>query len=240
MVLICDGYAWDQSKILLNTITKACKLKNYTVHTRLPINCNLLEMILFEVQRHFYGATSSQPFLCKLYQALFVIAYYGLMRVGELAHGLYTVKAKDVHVADNKDKILLVLHTSKTHGRESRPQKIRISTSNSCDQHERKYTRHFGPFKLMRKYWNSRGRDYLITGEPFFIFADRLPVQPDQVRTVLCQMLDNLHLDSSLYDTHSMHIGCASDMFNKFHYTLEEVKRAGHWKSNAVYHYLRS
>ena len=57
-----------------------------------------------------------------LYKAVFALAYYGLMHIGELTQGNHPVLAKDIHIAKNKDKIRLLLHSSKTHGKESFPQ----------------------------------------------------------------------------------------------------------------------
>ena len=45
-----DNYKWDDSRILLNSSTKACRLVNDSVKTRLAIVCGLLEQILFEIQ----------------------------------------------------------------------------------------------------------------------------------------------------------------------------------------------
>ena len=48
-ILSDDGYQWDNNKMLLSSLTKACRLINDSVRTRLPIQCNLLEVILHEV-----------------------------------------------------------------------------------------------------------------------------------------------------------------------------------------------
>ena len=96
-------------------------MQNDVLKARMPIHCRLLELILFELGRHF--GTLQQPYLNKLYQALFALGYYGLFRIGELVSGDHTIKAKNVHIAKNKEKILIILYTSKTHGKESRPQK---------------------------------------------------------------------------------------------------------------------
>ena len=116
-ILIDDGYPWDDKKILLNSLTKSCKLVNDRVTTRLPIQCGLLELLLFEVQRIF--RKNNQPYLESLFKTIFIIGYYGLFRVGELTKSPHVMRAKDVYISHNKDKILIVLHTSKTHGHES-------------------------------------------------------------------------------------------------------------------------
>ena len=87
--LVDDDYHWDDSKILLTSLTKACKLLNDRVKIRLPIHCGLLEMILFQIQRKF-GYT--QPYLETLFLAMFALGYYGLFRVGELCLGLHFIK----------------------------------------------------------------------------------------------------------------------------------------------------
>ena len=49
-----------------------------------------------------------------------------------------------------------------------------------------------------------------------------MPVNPEHVRTVLREAIKALGLDPLLYDTHSLRIGRASDMFNKFKFSVEE------------------
>ena len=53
--LMADGYKWNDDLVLVRALSKACKIVNDKVRTRLPIHCGLLEMILFEVERHFHN-----------------------------------------------------------------------------------------------------------------------------------------------------------------------------------------
>ena len=148
-VLVDDGYPWDDQKVLLGSLTKACKLINDRVHTRLPIQCSLLEMLLFEVQR-IYGL-KGQRYLEYLCKALFALSYYGLMRVGEVTHSEHVLRARDIHSALNKDKLLIVLYSSKTHSIGMRPQKISI-TSNFTEKSGFYLRRNFCPFDLVNHY----------------------------------------------------------------------------------------
>ena len=170
-----DGYIVDDNKVLLTSLAKACRLINDKVHTRLPIRKQLLEMILFEIQRTY---SFTQPYLEILYKTIFIIGYYGLFRIGELTSGSHPVKAADVHIGLNKDKLLFVLYTSKTHGWESRPQKVKITAVDNKNQG------FFCPFRMARNYLQIRG-GYDDVNEPFFVFRDKSPVTPYQVRTVL-------------------------------------------------------
>ena len=228
-VLVDDGYQWDESKLILNSLIRACKLQNDYVRSRLPIKKGLLELILFEVRR----ILPNQLYLQVMYRALFCLAYYGLMRIGELSEGSHAVKAANIHVGTNKDKILIVLYTSKTHGKESYPQKIKITALNeSC-----KMNRLFCPFKAVRLYLAKRG-GYNDEFENLFIFQDKQNVTAPHVRSVLRKCLKNLNLDCNLYDCHSFRIGKATQMRIQ-NYSISEIKSAGRWRSNAVYKYLR-
>ena len=182
---------------------------------------------------------AEQPYLALLYQTIISTGFYGLFRVGELAKGNHVMKASNIHMASNKEKILIVLYTSKTHGAESKPQQVKITRSQIREPNrtDRLCSNIFCPFMLMRHYIRARG-DYLSDMEQFFIFRGRILVEPHHLTTVLRKSLDHLGLNSALYSVHSLRIGRASQML-KLGYTVEQIKLAGRWRSNAVYHYFK-
>ena len=73
--------------------------------------------------------------------------------------------------------------------------------------------------------------------EPFFVFRDGTPVSPINVRSTLRKVLRMIGLEAELYNTHSFHIGQATDLI-KMGFSIEQVKLVGRWKSNAVYKYI--
>ena len=233
-ILTNDGYHWDDKIILMQSITKACHIKNDKVRTRLPIRIGMLELMLFELQRVIAG---NQPYLVLLYRTVFILAYYGLMHIWEPTCGdeaSHYVRAKDVHVAENKNKILVILYTSKTHGKESRPQRIKISSQTD----EVLKDRHFCPFAIVRNYMACRG-GYTDSDEPFLVFREKLPVLAKHVHSIMNKCIVGLGLDSSLYDSHSFRIGKSSNMIKAGH-SIESVKFGGRWKSSTVYKYIRN
>ena len=227
-VLQDDNYEWDDNLVLLKTITRSCRMTNDRVCLRRPIKKPLMEMILFELGR----ILGEQPYLLILYRAIFVLLYYGLFRIGELVKGDHPVKACDVQVARNKAKMLFLLRSSKTHGKESRPQKIKIEKISTAK------TGHFCPFELTSDYLAVRG-DYHSLDEQFFVFRGNVPVTATAVRKVLKKALENLNLINVAFDTHSFRAGRAVDLL-KAGYTVEQIKIMGRWKSNAVYRYLKN
>ena len=231
--LKCDGYVWSDDKILLEALIKACKLKNDHVSCRFPIKIRLLETLLFEVERTYLK--KGQLYLEKLYKAIFALAYYGLMCIGELTEGEHTIKVRDIHIGDNKNKILIVLHSSKTHGVNKQPQIIKISALEHYAEMQKKWF--FCPFTILREFLLFRG-GFEEDWENFFVFADGSVVKPSHVRTVLWALLRNLSLDPTLYNTHSFRSGRSSDLLH-FGKTLSEIKLAGRWQSNIVFWYLK-
>ena len=155
-----------------------------------------------------------------------------MMRVGELTESPHVLKAKDVYLGDNKDKILIVLYSSKTHDISQPLQQIKISANSN-----KKNNKHFCPFKIIDRYNKLHG-DYCNLDDRYFVFSDGTPVHPEHARKVLRQVLDNLGLESELYDMHSLRIGRTTDLIN-LNYPVEVVKRLGCWTSNVVYKYIR-
>ena len=230
-VLTQDGYNWSTNEVLLSTLTKSCRETKDIVTTRLPIREKLLQLIVAQLN----DLLNTQHYLLIMYRCFFMLQYYGLMRVGELASGAHPVLAKDIHSADNKDKILLILYSSKTHGKESSPQHIKITANSEADVLKRQTI--FCPFTATRDFLSLRG-SYQTDLDPLFIFRDGTPVKPRHVRQILKSVLVLLNLDASLYGTHSFRIGRATDL-TKDGFSVEEVKRLGRWKSNAVYKYIK-
>ena len=243
-VLLSDGYQWNNNLFLLDSVIKTCKMENDILKVRLPIGKNLLEIILFQLQRDL--AKKNQPYLEILYITAFLLFYYGMLRVGELAKGPHSLKAKNVHSSNTKNKILLMLYSSKTHSQADRPQSIKIQDLDVMEVLADKRltaTRrllaqtNFCPFLWVNRYLRIRG-NYIHPDEEFMIYSDGSPVPPANFRRILRQTLENLRLKSSYYDIHSFRIGRATDL-QKGGVDVEIIKKLGRWRSNSVYRYLR-
>ena len=196
-ILKDDKYKWVDGEVVLDSLIRACKLTNDIVTPRLPISKRLLELILFEIGRLF----NQQPYLEILYKTVLAIGYYGLFRIGELTvPGDHTIKASNVHVAKNKQKILLVLYILKTHGVDSYPQKVKITGTKGVQRI------FFCPFTLMKQYMRICG-GYEGELEPLFIFHDKQPLRDHQLRSTLKCSINRIGLDENLYDVHSLRIG---------------------------------
>ena len=239
-------YPWDDRKLHLGTLTRGCRLQNDRLQCRLPIRKPLLETLLFEVNRMYHN----QPYLCILYQSILLLAYYGLMRIGELteAEGQHVVKTGNIHVGKNKNKILIILYSSKMDLRAVYPQQIKISSVHQHGSMNKDGTNlgrgnyhrvnFFCPFKTVRKFIDLQQGNFTDLDQNFFIFRDGMLVKPHHVRNVLKSCLTKLNLDPTLYNCHSTRISRASDLL-KDGMPVEQIKRIGCWRSNTIYKYLR-
>ena len=114
----------SEDNYLLKSLTKACKLQNDIIVHRLPISKGVLKLIIDSIRnihRH-------QPFLSHLYSAKLAAAYYGLLRISKVAAGPHAILVINVHIGQNKDKILFTLMSSKTHNKGNKPQLVKISS----------------------------------------------------------------------------------------------------------------
>ena len=234
-VLKDDGVHVSEDRFLLAAITKACSFKNDRISTRLPIQKGVLKLLLESLQKLY----DQQPYLLAMYQALFSTAYFGMFRVGELTRGNHPVRAKDVHIAMNKNKLMFVLHTSKTHWKNNNPQIIKISSKDIASKH--KAAKDFDaicPYTLLRNYLRIRSEDFRSVQEQFFVFRDRSEVTAENFREVLKSAIKKAGLNYKLYNCSSFRSGRAVDLLRK-KISVETIRKLGRWKSSAIYRYFR-
>ena len=118
-----------EDQYLLSSLTKACKVMNDKLITRLPIGKGLLNLLINEVKRHFQHR--GQNYLAILYASMLAAGYYGLLRIGELTKGPHVILAANMHIGINKNKLLFILRSSKTHNKGSKPQMVKTSRKQS-------------------------------------------------------------------------------------------------------------
>ena len=143
----------------------------------------------------------------------------------------------------NKNKVLFILQSSKTHNQSMPPQIIKISSQNLSDSNSKRTSIDSGvtsycPFALLCDYLAYR-EDYADVSENFFIFRGGILVQPLNFRKTLKQMIYLAGLDQSYYSTHSLRAGRSCDLL-KLGFSVETIKKLGRWHSNSVYAYLKN
>ena len=237
-VLRSDGIEISEDSYLLSLLVRACKLKNSSVRTRLPIQKNLLfELLAFTEQ---YYLLQNQPYLASLFKTLFITTYFGLFRVSELCmtSSQHAVRVTDVHIGKNKRKFLFILWTSKTHDRSSKPQMIKISMHGEGSENKTpaKTGERFCPYEELKNF-SEIIPEYHNPQEQFFVFRDYSPVTAMHMRSTLHLMLKLMKYDPGLYSSHSFRAGRSTDML-KYGLSVETIKKLGRWKTNIIFSYL--
>ena len=224
----------------LTSLVKACRVENDHLMIRLPIQKPLLGMILDKVRDYFLDR--SQLYLCSLFMTIISTGYYGLLRVGELPDGGHAIQADDMHVAKNKNKLQIILRSSKTHARLALPQFVKIS-SKCEDELLRDSGKGYCPHTLIRNYLKAHEKatelvDKTLDIGNLFIFSDGSPVKPRNLRFVLKKAISKCELDQSSHECHSLRSGREVDLM-KMGISVNNIKHIGRWKSNAVYKYIK-
>ena len=222
---------------LLSSLTRACKLNNDRVVTRLPIPKGLLVIILRRIQETF----DQQPYLSLLLRTIISTTYFGLFRICELTKTSsgHAVLTKDVQIGSNKRKFIFVLRTSKTHNEGTRPQIVKIASSTIQKKHKYLPSNQVipCPYELLYQYSKARP-EYENENDQFFVLSDGTSVTATMVRRCLKQALKDEKSNEKLYSFSSLRSGRASNLL-KIGLSVETIKRLGRWKSNAIFKYLK-
>ena len=218
----------------LKSLTRACRLHNDVIVHKLPITKGVLKLLLDGV-KSIFGA--NQPYLLSTYLALFSMAYHGLFRIGEIALGPHVILAKNVHCGKNKNKMLFILQSSKTHGKGDKPQLVKI-TSKPIQGKKKEKKNAYCPFKLLKNYISIRP-PAIQENEQFFVFSDNSEVRQLTVCSILSRVLKAADLNPHAYVFHDLCLGRATDLM-ALGLSVETIKKIGRWRSNAVFTYLRN
>ena len=198
----------NKHKVLLNSLTQACKLNNDRINMKLPVHRNLLSILITSIHKLY---KAPQPYLICLYLVLLLTMYYGLFHIGEVTYSQHVVKARNVHIGQNKDKLLFILLTSKTHNEGSKPQIIKINRV--ATQTKSENDNHMCPFRALKAYIKVR-KHYIHDNEQFFIFRDKSPVLPSHLRNLLKELLILNGLNLLRYSVHGIRSGRAGDLLD--------------------------
>lgn len=195
---------------------------------RLPISRPVLHEIVGSLHH-----TNSSAFQRILFSAMFLMAFYGFFRIGELA--AKSANAGDSVVQYNNMRFLTqrgiirmvkITITNFKHNTNSRPFDILIEREDSLPM---------CPVQAMVDYCKLRGSK----AGPLFCQADSSPITAGQFNAELRRCLLFCGLDTSRYKGHSFRIGAACHAAEKG-FSDAQIRALGRWKSDAFKLYIRS
>lgn len=225
-----DGVEIPDKNFEIASIIRTCKIKNNAVHYRCGISKNMLKELLQTVKKHFLDKGQQYQFV--LFRAVFLTAYYGMFRIGEIAQGPHSLKMENVKKSTNKYKYLMILRSSKTHGEGDFPHTVSVPQVVDVEETEQLYdpVQAIDDYKALRPQTSPKAN--------FFVLQDGSPIKCYALRRVLKTILSLSNYSQEIFDFHSWRVGRASDLLHSavpFHL----VKKWGNWKSNSILKYFK-
>ena len=218
----------DPTKSLLIQKLLTALSRRQPVDIRLPVT----RPVLHELVRAL-SFTNSSAFQRSLFSALFLVAFYGLFRIGELttksnrfASAVIQFGNLTFSSRNGRTHVAKITISEYKHNTSRRPFGILIA---------REVSSAFCPVLALIQYCELRGS----SPGPLFCHADQSPILPHQFNVELQRCLAYCGLDTSRYKSHSFRIGGACHAAN-WGYSDAQIRALGRWKSDAFKVYLRS
>lgn len=212
----CDKFI---TKKLLEGIRRS---KTKTKDARLPVTEDLLHLLL-----NVLKSICNNSFETKLFKAAFCLAFYALLRIGEIASSNGSQK----HVIGISDVYFQPCGAMIVQIPSSKTDQIGLGATLKIDQHTGSS---FCPCKLLIEYIEVRPKHV----GPLFCHLNCQPITRYQFVSVLKKGLEHIGIDASLYSSHSFRIGSATTLSMKG-VSDEIIMQLGRWKSNAYKGYIR-
>jgi hypothetical protein len=205
---------------LVQKLISAATKINPISDPRLPITIIILHRLVQAVQ-----VTISIPYHRHLIQSMFITAFFGLMRIGELTIGkvkVISLKVNQVQFSNNQ-VILTIKHFK--HNKAGRPVQIVLSPQQQVQ---------ICPVAALTTYLQDRGS----SPGPLFCFPDGNPISRNFFTSRLSNALKFVGMDVTLYKSHSFRIG-GSSYYASLGFSDSQIRVMGRWNSNAFIRYIR-
>ena len=190
--------------------------------SRLPITRSILQRLISALNH-----TCSNPYYQAMYKAMFSIAFYGFLRVGEITKNLgnnssHCLQVSDIHQNTDGFSITFRSYKHSVPGTVSKICVARVTELAYC------------PVRLLEKYLGLRGNK----NGCLFVHPNLLPISRSQFINALNAALSFIGLSTSVYKGHIFRIGASTWALQQGK-SDTQIRALGRWKSNAFLKYLR-
>lgn len=166
----------------------------------------------------------------KLMRAMFLIAFFGLFRVGEIAYSVNNPQ----NVIKKEDIVFYYKHSKISHASLTIRSYKHSQGQSSIIPINRQTVKKLCPISALKKYLRAAplGNGYL------FRHCNGQPVSTSYFRSVLRSCVVANNMDPSLFTAHSFRIGGATHAHNS-NMSSTQIQKLGRWKSTAYLKYIR-
>ena len=208
---------------IVRKILKGSQNLSRSVDCRMPITKPILAKLLLALPH--IANDKNNLFLLR---AIFLLAFHGFFRLGELATRnkdqiSRVVQREDVKFIEGQGVQISLKHFKNMQN--NQPVTISLSPSTSTE---------ICPVRALNEFTQR----FKHTSGPLFSFLSGAPVSHSYVVSNLKSALQFCGLDTKLYKGHSFRIGAATEAA-KLGLSENHIQQLGRWHSNAVKHYIR-
>jgi hypothetical protein len=216
------------SSFLVSKALQGLARLNKTIDTRYPITISILEKLLAALL-----SVCSSPYEGKLFASAFVLAYYGLLRVGEFTidtttrlRNSHCITFQNLTLDRQASKITLTIPHSKTDQTGQTTSLIirRQPHTPAC------------PIQNIQSFFEIR--PCTPNHHCFFIHHNYSPLTRSQFQAVLQKCISFCGIPGH-FATHSFRIGRATDLALQG-FPNHKIQTLGRWKSMAFQKYIRT
>ena len=208
------------SNLVQKLLAGAVKLSPRSV-SRLPITLIMLgqlgSALNFTVDSHYHRV---------LVHSMFMVGFFGLMRIGELTQTKHKLVPLHLHQLTLFQDKAIVRITHFKHNHKLKPVDIPLVSNPIAD---------ICPLRSLLRYLAVRGN----SPGPLFAFPGMVPVPRDFFTSHLQQALSFCGFHPDKYKSHSLRIGGASYLA-ELGYSDAQIRLMGRWSSNAFIQYIRA
>ena len=209
------------NSVLVQKILSATLKLKPTLDPRLPITLLILQQLINALE------TTVQTFTHRcLLRAMFIVAFFGLMRIGEITMSkekVVPLKLNQLNLTSNQ---ALITISKFKHNKSMRPVEIPLPSQELeliC------------PVRALNQYLHYRG----LESGPLFCLSKLKPVPRDFFIKHLRNALSFCGFPLDRYKSHSFRIGGAS-YYAELGFSDAQIRLLGRWDSDAFLKYIRS
>lgn len=219
------GYPNITDNFIIKKLLSSAQKITHSSDKRMPITLSILKALpkaLAYIVPTYYDRV--------LYNAMFLTAFFALLRVGELTTTQYgstnTIQFQDVQLVKTKGNLSHIILNIQQH-KHSQGIPIPITLTRQKDSN-------LCPVLAISNYMSIRGPKI----GPLFITKEGFPLRSQQFAAILKECITSLGLDPQKYTSHAFRIGGAS-YADQQNFSETQLKRLGRWNSSAYSKYIR-
>ena len=220
-----NGWQDPTDNFLIQKLKEGCKRQNRAGDLRYPITLPILKRLM-----EVLNTVCRDAFESFLFKAVFLVAFFGFLRVSEFAKtaNINVTRVLDINditfLGESQSVANLQIRYSKT------DQQGLGSVIQLCEGNDKLLC----PVTALKQYLSVRP---FIQG-PLFLHFDSKVLLSHQVTAVLKKSVTVIGLDPALFSSHSFRIGAATSA-SLAGISIEEIKNLGRWRSDCVEGYIR-